>query len=255
MYDLNLDDVSQGLFDKIAGRWSNVRSLFVSMDLDGSGTIDRREWCMVLPVALNMVGLLSESELSTLFDHFDADQSGELEYKEIYHMLRLGSKVELDSRLKAGAVEFDRVASQRYKVRKEARSKPGANVLHGLVLGPAENGEDRDPEEVLTELGKALASKLGRIIDLFREWDEDGSGEIDKQEFCDAMESIGLEATLAERRALFDRLDEDRSGTIEYGELVKKLRRAARTAKRNRLRRERDRDGPLASRLSLPSLA
>ena len=46
------------------------------------------------------------------------------------------------------------------------------------------------------------------------------------------MESVGLKATLFERQALFDALDDDRSGTIELGELVSKLRKIARKATR-----------------------
>ena len=36
---------------------------------------------------------------------FDQDQSGELEYHELYHILRQATTVELDSRLKVGAVD------------------------------------------------------------------------------------------------------------------------------------------------------
>ena len=224
-----LDEASAALVDMIAGRWSEVRRLFKVCDLSGNGSIDRREWCMALPVALNMVGLMTEPEMLTLFDHFDADGNGELEFHELAVLLRQTARVELDSRLQAGAVAFDRDVTQKVKLRKEARSKPGSNVLNGLVLG--ENGA-RDPTDVLDLLGKALAKKFGRISDLFREWDDDGSGEIDKREFCDAMESVGLQATLAERTALFDALDDDGSGSVELVELVKKLRRAARKATR-----------------------
>eukprot|EP00966_Prymnesium_polylepis_P188482 4367619-Prymnesium_polylepis.2 len=33
-----------------------------------------------------------------------------------------------------------------------------------------------------------------RVIDLFREWDEDGNGEVSKKEFRQAMASLGTEA-------------------------------------------------------------
>jgi Ca2+-binding EF-hand superfamily protein len=236
----NLDEMSAYLRDEIAGRWSTVRNIFVQCDIDGSGMIDRREWCLALPLALNMVGQIKEQDASNLFDHFDADGNGELDYHELYMMLRQGARVELDSRLKAGAVEFDREATQRHKTRKQARTTKGSNTLHGLVLGGGGDGGDggggdappMDPADVLNELGKALATKLGRIVDLFREWDLDGSGEIDKREFCDAMESVGLDWSEEKRGALFDQLDDDKSGCIEYRELTRKLRRAANAAER-----------------------
>ena len=225
----HLDEAAANLADLIAGKWSMVRKLFKMCDLSGNGTIDRREWCMALPVALNMVGELSQKDMVKLFEHFDADGNGELEFHELAVLVRQTARVELDSRLKAGAVEFDLHVTQKIKLRKEARTKPGSNVLNGLELG---EGSAQNPDDVLDALGKALAKKFGRISDLFREWDEDGSGEIDKKEFCDAMESVGLKATLFERQALFDALDDDRSGTIELGELVSKLRKIARKATR-----------------------
>lgn len=236
-----LDGMSAMLRDEMAGRWSTVRTIFVQCDLDGNGTVDRREWCMVLPVALNMVGKITEFEASKLFDYFDHDGNGELDYRELYVMLRAGSTVELDEKLKAGAVAFDREVAQKHKVRKEARTRTACNTLGGLMLGITEEAGNksrpsaappspRKPVDVLGELGKALASKMGRIVDLFREWDVDGSGEIDKREFCDAMVAIGLRPDWTSNGALFDELDTDKSGTLEYNELVRKLRRAARGA-------------------------
>ena len=237
-----LDEVSQNLIDLIAGRWSMVRQLFVKLDLDGNGKIDRNEWVLALPVALNMVGHdLSEEELVTLFDHFDKDRSGFLEYRELAVLIVKNSTVELDSRLKAGAVEFDREVNQKYKLRKDGKLRK-YNVLQGLDFGSRDKAEGNlsgvasddpiDPKVIIHKMGKALASKMGRVSDLFREWDVDGSGEIDKREFCDAMEGVGLQCSLAERSLLFDHLDVDHSGTIEFAELVKKLRRVCRAATR-----------------------
>ena len=48
---------------------------------------------------------------------------------------------------------------------------------------------------------------LGRVIDIFREWDEDGGGEISKREFAKAMSILGVDrATLDD---LFDVIDTD----------------------------------------------
>ena len=46
-----------------------------------------------------------------------------------------------------------------------------------------------------------------RVIDLFREWDEDGDGEVDKFEFRKAMPMLGLHATKDHIDALFDSFD------------------------------------------------
>ena len=47
--------------------------------------------------------------------------------------------------------------------------------------------------QLISELREALARDAVRVIDLFREWDDDGSGEISKREFREAMPRLGLE--------------------------------------------------------------
>ena len=42
------------------------------------------------------------------------------------------------------------------------------------------------------QIKQALHKNLARVIDLFREWDEDGSGNVSKKEFRKAMPMLGL---------------------------------------------------------------
>ena len=60
-------------------------------------------------------------------------------------------------------------------------------------------------------LSEALASRAVRVIDLFRDWDEDGSGLIDCEEFYKAMGPLGVHVTREEAYALFDEFDRDGS--------------------------------------------
>ena len=69
------------------------------------------------------------------------------------------------------------------------------------------------------ELRKMLQANAVRVIDLFREWDEDGDGTISRRDFARSMPVLGLEAPEAAVFALFDSFDPDGSGTIEYAEL------------------------------------
>ena len=43
-----------------------------------------------------------------------------------------------------------------------------------------------------------------RVIDLFREWDDDGSGTVSKAEFRKAMPMLGLSVPSSEMDSLFD---------------------------------------------------
>ena len=49
----------------------------------------------------------------------------------------------------------------------------------------------------------ALTRSQVRVIDLFREWDEDGDGTVSKKEFRKAMPLLGLEVPKKEIDALF----------------------------------------------------
>lgn len=64
----------------------------------------------------------------------------------------------------------------------------------------------------------------GRIIDAFRKFDTDGSGELNKDEFGQAMLALGFEATAAQVERTWRHLDIDGDGSVPYLELDKRLR-------------------------------
>lgn len=59
---------------------------------------------------------------------------------------------------------------------------------------------------------------------LFREWDDDGSGTVSKTEFRRALPILGLQISKADADALFDSFDSDKGGTIDFTELSKQLK-------------------------------
>ena len=52
----------------------------------------------------------------------------------------------------------------------------------------------------------------------FGEFDKDGNGAIDLLEFRELVAALGLEVERAEAEALFDSIDSDEEGTIDYEE-------------------------------------
>ena len=80
-------------------------------------------------------------------------------------------------------------------------------------------------DNVALELRDALTKNAKRVVDLFREWDEDGDGTVSKKEFRKAVPLIFQDVPKAAVDQLFDDWDPDKSGMISLAELIKKLRR------------------------------
>ena len=84
------------------------------------------------------------------------------------------------------------------------------------------------------ELYNELVSQHSRVIDLFRRWDGDFSGRVDKKEFREVLLKMGYSADVNASDELFDSFDRDSgrdmsggNGLIEYQEMYQLLRRRA----------------------------
>ena len=75
-----------------------------------------------------------------------------------------------------GKIETE--STSKIAVRKGKIDSNNSNMLQGLDL-------DEDSDKPMAEQLRDSLSKHGaRVIDLFREWDDDNSGSISKKEFC-----------------------------------------------------------------------
>jgi len=94
------------------------------------------------------------------------------------------------------------------------------------ILGKIDLDEGPGALEISEQIALALKGVASRVLDLFREWDTNGDGEISKKEFRKAMVSLGLEVPVKDVDALFDKWDGDGGGCIQYKELNRILRKA-----------------------------
>ena len=78
----------------------------------------------------------------------------------------------------------------------------GSRALGNWQLSSADAGLP-----VQEQLRKALTRQAVRVIDLFREWDENGDGRVTKKEFRRAMGMLGLEAPRTDVDLVFDSFD------------------------------------------------
>jgi Ca2+-binding EF-hand superfamily protein len=152
------------------------------------------------------------SDMDLLFDEIDTNKSDFIEYAELWRLLRQGASIELeDERLKAGAVAFD------------VREKGASSACRSSMKDSRFESKALKPAS-LEEMRNALKRDRKRVIDAFRCLDKDGSGAVSKAEFRAALPILGFESDADTADAVFEELDEDESGKIEYEELNKKLR-------------------------------
>ena len=80
--------------------------------------------------------------------------------------------------------------------------------------------------QIASQIKQALEKASVRTVELFRDFDADASGSIDKKEFEKAMLGLGVKATKAELGDLFDRWDMDNSGSIDFKEMDRAIKGA-----------------------------
>ena len=77
------------------------------------------------------------------------------------------------------------------------------------------------------ELRLVLAESGTRVLDFFRMWDADLSGEVDPEEFAPALRALGLQVSDEEANELFKSFDADGGGTLTHKEMYRQLRAGA----------------------------
>ena len=214
MLNVNLDedgDVKEQLKQHLFKEAVRIIDLFREWDEDGDGTVSKKEFRKAMP----MLGLdVPKVEIDALFDEWDPDGSGNLSLKELNSVLKSGSGL-VDHSEDARRDE-EKGRENKFQLRKGLSKR-------GSALGNIDLDEDSELP-VREQLKEILKKNSTRIIDLFKEWDEDGDGSVSKKEFRKAMSALGLQLPRVEVDAVFDEMDPDGSGDIEYKELNKLLR-------------------------------
>ena len=110
---------------------------------------------------------------------------------ELQKQLRAGADIELDAVLQVGAAgEIDLKSENQAGLRKKKVNKDDSTLLQGLDID-----EDSD-KSVAEQLRDALKKNAVRVVDLFREWDDDGSGVVTRPEFDKAMPMLGFDGPM-----------------------------------------------------------
>ena len=94
----------------------------------------------------------------------------------------------LDAKLQVGAAgKIVGRSETKHKLRKESvKDKKGKGALAGVTI---DVGSGKGIQEQIRD---ALTLNAVRVIDLFRDWDDDGDGRVSKKEFRKAMKMLGI---------------------------------------------------------------
>ena len=115
---------------------------------------------------------------------------------------------------------ISRSASRRELLPKDdSRLHLAANILTGTGTMRS------NVPDALEELCKHQADNHLRVLQVFRQMDTDGSGDIDMEEMRQALDALRITHSDTSLRKMFVELDKDGNGTVDYAELNRALRR------------------------------
>jgi hypothetical protein len=109
---------------------------------------------------------------------------------------------------------------------KPPKAEGGKQQKKSSILGKVDLDEGPDAPPISEQIFSALRASSARVLDLFREWDTDGDGEVSRTEFLNAMPKLGFNAPKKDVLELFDSWDKDGGGTLTLRELNKCLSEA-----------------------------
>jgi hypothetical protein len=195
------------LRDALARSVTRLSEIFEVWDEDGNGMVDLREFRRaVRSLGYSDVPL---EHIDQTFHEFDEDNSG------------LMSRFEMQKKIRQYA---GHLVTQQHALR---RLDDTIVDRRGAVLSTTVKIDRDSKRSVSEQVREALETNMVRVIDLFRDWDEDGNGLVGRNEFFKGVAALGVHVTRAEANELFDEFDTDNSGSIEYFELHKLLRQSS----------------------------
>ncbi|TMW62220.1 hypothetical protein Poli38472_009713 [Pythium oligandrum] len=171
---------------------SSIREAFEVYDVDRSGELDHNEFKNLM----RAFGIEKDDDISSLIQRLDLDNSGTIDFDEfatIFHERRVKGQ--------PGRPPKQRIEHERRRQSVEATKPNGAARLRELEI----------------KWMKRVLSCHPSIQAAFREYDKDGNGDLDHEEFARFMKRYGITRDEDIAR-LIRRLDLNNSGTVDFDE-------------------------------------
>ena len=224
-------DISEYLLYSLTNAMQETSSravdLFMAWDEDDSGCINFEEFSG----AIKALGYDCPSNVSKrLFDMLDADKSGSLKYAELGAALRAAPGVEATKINVLAGRDKAKDLSKSNSVLEAKNVNPNFVVTRVRALPQVAQLEANSDHSIVEQLGLLLTVHSTTVINLFRDWDEDGNGGVNAKEFRKALAALGYNAPKRECDALFKELDLDGDGFLDFQELKAALKQHVRAS-------------------------
>ena len=206
------DYIVNSLCDALKRAGSHVLDIITAWDVSGDGHISAGEFRKTIR-ALGFKA--TNDELDAAFFNFEfVDRAtGSVSYKDLHRYLRYQPAL------------IENGGSQELSINQRGNYNFYGMTEDETMEHEAEQLDASSLDELCEQTAKPLTKYLTRVMDLFKKWDEDQSGTIDRREFVMAVRSLGVKVPKESILELFDQFDVDLSGEIDYRELNKRLRR------------------------------
>ncbi|GFR51432.1 hypothetical protein Agub_g13721 [Astrephomene gubernaculifera] len=163
-----------------------LMKLFIEADADRSGFLDRHEFTSVLRNA-NLK--LTDRQIRQVLAEADENEDDVIQYKEFLPVM-----VDILQGIKAK----EQAKAMMHGVETMVRSEVETMLLHGL------------PQEELQAL----------MLKVFKRADADGSGQLNRHEFKEALKAAELGLTRKDINLILSHIDVDRDGLVSYEEFI-----------------------------------
>jgi len=181
---------------------------FKYFDLDNSGACSKDEWLK----ALTKIGVtgFNDSKLMEIFEVYDEDKSGELDYKEF--VKGIFTEEEEEEKEKKGGKKDDG--------KKDKDDKGDGSLDEARSALKDSKVMDKFRERILERGGKGILG-LARQFKIF---DDNNSGTLDLQEVTKAIRDFRVDLSPNEIKILFNIMDVDQTGEVSYDEFLREIR-------------------------------
>ncbi|GIL84899.1 hypothetical protein Vretimale_9723 [Volvox reticuliferus] len=163
-----------------------LMKLFIEADKDHSGFLDRQEFTSVLRNA-NL--RLSDRQIRQILAEADENDDDVIQYKEFLPIM-----VDILQSIKAK----EQAKAMMHGVETMVRTEVETMLLHGL------------PQEELQAL----------MLKVFKKADADGSGQLNRHEFKEALKAAELGLTRKDINLILSHIDIDKDGLVSYEEFI-----------------------------------